>query len=142
MGKTERILDNLPPTFAPYPRPTALYALVNAIGTPLQESENLLVEVMKAHWVDYADLGSDVIRDLTFLADLYDLDPRDDESVEEFREHLKNYVRTFLDGTATVRGILRVAADTLGESTGIGAPSVTPHLLELALHPRERARDG
>jgi hypothetical protein len=114
MGKTERILSNLPPTFRPYPRPSALFALANAVGLPLQEGENLLVEVMKAHWVDYADLSREAVRDLAYLADLYDLDPRPDESVEEFREHLKRYVLTFLQGTATVRGILRVAADTLG----------------------------
>ncbi len=80
----------------------------------MQEGENLLVEVMKSHWVDYADLGRDTIRDLALLADLYDLDPRPDESVEAFREHLKRYVSTYLEGTATVRGILRIAADTLG----------------------------
>src|SRR5206468_2100645 len=37
-----------------------------------------------------------------------------DESVEEFREHLKHFVRTFLEGTVTVRGILRVVAEALG----------------------------
>ncbi len=114
MGKTERILNNLPTTFRPFPRPTRLYTLANAVGLPMQEGENLLVEVMKSHWVDYADSGRDTIRDLALLADLYDLDPRPDESVEAFREHLKRYVSTYLEGTATVRGILRIAADTLG----------------------------
>jgi hypothetical protein len=114
MGKTERILNNLPATFRPFPRPSALFTLVNAFGIPLQESENLLVEVMKAHWVDHADRGRETVRDLKLLAALYDLQPRPDEGVEEFREHLKRYVRTYLEGTATIQGILRLAADTLG----------------------------
>lgn len=113
MGKTERILDNLPGVFRPLPRPTVLYFLADAFGRPLQEAENLLVEVMKSHWVDHADRGRRFIRDLELLAALYSLAPRPDESVEEFREHLKRYVRTYLQGTATVRGILRIAADTL-----------------------------
>src|SRR5437667_2416030 len=37
-----------------------------------------------------------------------------DEGVEEFRDHFKRYVRTFLDGTVTVQGILRITAEALG----------------------------
>lgn len=114
MGKTERILSNLPRTFRPLPRPSALFSLANAFGLTLQEAENLLVEVMKAHWVDYADRGRTQVRDLDLLASLYSLQSRPDEAVEEFREHLKRHVQTLLEGTATVHGILRVAADTLG----------------------------
>jgi len=121
MGKTERILSNLPATFQPFPRPSALFTLVNAFGIPLQEAENLLVEVMKAHWVDHADRGRKTIRDLALLAALYDLQPRPDEGVEEFREHLKRYVRAYLEGTATIRGVLRLAADTLGLAIDLDA---------------------
>ena len=60
------------------------------------------------------------INDLEKMAALYGLAPwRDEsgitlESVEEFREHLKRYVRTFLEGTVTVQGVLRVTAEALG----------------------------
>ncbi|MHC4399435.1 MAG: hypothetical protein ACYTG0_07135 [Planctomycetota bacterium] len=47
------------------------------------------------------------------MAALYGLLPRDDETVEEFREHLKRYVRTFLEGTVTAQGLLRVSAEAL-----------------------------
>jgi len=112
--KTDRILGYLPRTFRALPRPTALYALVDAFGNELLQAENSLAAVMQAHWVDHADRGAEFIDDLARIASLYGLAPRPDESVEEFREHLKRYVRIFLDGTATVQGVLRVVAEALG----------------------------
>lgn len=112
--KTERILSYLPGTFRVLPRPTAIYAVVDAFGTELLLAENSLAAIMQAHWVDHADRGAEVIDDLACIAALYGLAPRADESVEEFREHLKRYIRTFLEGTVTVQGILRVTAEALG----------------------------
>jgi len=112
--KTERILSYLPGTFRALPRPTALYAVVDAFGNELLLAENSLAAVMQAHWVDHADRGAEDIEDLACIAALYGLAPRADESVEEFREHLKRYIRTFLEGTVTVQGILRVTAEALG----------------------------
>jgi hypothetical protein len=112
--KTDRILGYLPATYRPTPQRSALRATVGAFGGELQQAENQLAEVMQSHWVDYADRGATVVHDLELIAALYGLAPRDDETVEEFREHLKRYVRTFLEGTVTVQGILRVAAETLG----------------------------
>ncbi|HEY9603473.1 MAG TPA: hypothetical protein V6C85_17790 [Allocoleopsis sp.] len=129
--KTDRILKLLPGTFRIDPRPEVLYALIDTFGRELLSAENTLAAVMAAHWVDYADRGSEAIDDLAKIAALYGLAPRreadlsgfprnldDDpgevlETVEEFREHLKRYIRTFLDGTVTVQGILRVTAEAL-----------------------------
>lgn len=111
--KTDRILSYLPGTFKALPRPSALYALVDAFGSELQWAENSLAAIMSAHWVDHADRGADAIDDLARLAALYGLAPRADESVEEFREHLKRYIRTFIEGTVTVQGVLRVTAEAL-----------------------------
>jgi hypothetical protein len=120
--KTDRILSYLPPTtFLTSARPPAvLYTLVDAFGNELLLGENSLAEIMLAHWVDFADKNQPVINDLAKMAALYGLVPFADESgdtletVEEFREHLKRYVRTFLEGTVTVQGILRVTAESLG----------------------------
>jgi hypothetical protein len=127
--KTDRILSYLPGTFRALPKPTALYAFADAFGGELQGAENSLAALMMAHWVDHADRGEELIADLACLAALYGLAPRGaapvpegavcpplpaDETVEEFREHLKRYVRTFLQGTVTVQGILRVVAEALG----------------------------
>jgi hypothetical protein len=115
--KTERILALLPRTFRAHPRPTALHALAEAFGGELLRAENALAEVMQAHWVDHADRGADGVDDLRRMAALYGLAPRPapmpEETVEEFRQRLKRHVRTFLEGTATVRGVLRVTADAL-----------------------------
>jgi hypothetical protein len=125
-SRTERILSYLPSTFGALPRPTALYSFVDAYGNELRLAENSLAGVMSAHWVDFADRNAELINDLACMARLYGLAPRgaprkatcgplsSEESVAEFREHLKRYVRTFLDGTVTVQGILRVVAEVLG----------------------------
>ena len=114
MPKADRILANLPPTFRAVGDPSALRVLTDAYGGELQTAENTLVAVMRAHWVDFADAGEQKIVDLAGIGALYGLAPRADESVEEFRDHLKRYVKTFLDGTVTVRGLLRITAEVLG----------------------------
>ncbi len=119
MGKTERILSYLPGTFlaAEGTRPSALRAVAAAFGGELQAGENSLAALMRAHWVDHADRGAAEIEDLRRFAVLWGLAPRllpEPEGVEEFREHLKRYVKNQLRGTVTVAGILRVAAETLG----------------------------
>jgi hypothetical protein len=111
--KTDRILSYLPGTFRALPQPTALYSVVDAFGSELLQAENSLAAFMAAHWVDHADRGAELVEDLDKIAALYGLAARDDETVEEFREHLKRYIRIFLDGPATVQGILRVAAEAL-----------------------------
>ena len=110
----DRVIANLPPTFAALPRPTALSALIDAFGGELVGAENSLSAMMFAHWVDYADKDSPTLSDLSAIAALYGLAPRDDETIERFRAHLKRYVLTFIDGTVTVRGIFRITAEALG----------------------------
>lgn len=113
-NKTDRILSYLPSTFRPAPQQSPLYALIDAFGNELLGAENSLAAIRQSHWVDRADRGAELIDDLQRLTSLYGLAPRPDESVEEFREHLKRYIRTFLEGTVTVQGILRVTAEVLG----------------------------
>jgi hypothetical protein len=116
--KTDRILSYLPGTFRallPFTgQPSALYAIADAAGRELQLGENKLAQVMLSHWVDTADRNAEEIVDLAKIAALYGLAPQDEEELEEFRRHLKRYIRTFLEGTVTVQGILRVAAEALG----------------------------
>jgi hypothetical protein len=112
--KTDRILGYLPGTFRVQTPPSALRAVVDAFGSELQQGENLLAQVMQSHWVDFADRGASEVNDLRLMSALYGLLPRPDESVEQFRTHLKRYVRTLLEGTVTVQGVLRIAAEALG----------------------------
>lgn len=128
--KTERILSYLPGTFRALPGASALRAVAAAFGGELQAGENSLAALMRAHWVDHADRGAEQIDDLGRFAVLWGLAPRDDESVEEFREHLKRYVRNQLRGTVTVAGILRVAAETLGLRLTLDDPGETAEPLD------------
>jgi len=114
--KTERIMSYLPATFKAAQTHSPLKAVMDTFGNELQNAENSLAAVMRAHWVDHADNGMNKIDDLIQLAALYGLAPRVDESVEEFRQHLKQYVKTLLQGTVTVQGLLRIAANNLGLS--------------------------
>ncbi len=138
---TDRILSYLPHTFLTERR-TVLYIVADTFGNELLLGENSLAEILLSHWVDFADKGAESIDDLAELAKLYGLAPLREEdlksfrgepvavttssrrshtaykdsfeTVEEFREHLKHYVRTFLEGTVTVQGILRISAEALG----------------------------
>lgn len=138
---TDRILGYLPHTFLTTGRETVLYAVTEPFGNELLFGMNSLAEILLSHWVDFADKGAESIDDLAELAKLYGLAPLREEdlktfraevespkkyvrshtayqdsleSVEEFREHLKHYVRTFLEGTVTVQGVLRISAEALG----------------------------
>jgi hypothetical protein len=128
-NQTDHILSYLPRTFQALPKPTALYSVAAAFGNELLAAENSLVDFMRAHWVDTADKDAELLRDLACLAVLYGLTPRGaepalasptclpvpaDEGIEDFREHLKRYIRTFLDGTVTMQGITRIVAEALG----------------------------
>jgi hypothetical protein len=113
-NKTDRILSYLPRAFQTFPRPPVLFAVVDAFGGELTKAENSLAAVTSSHWVDLADKNAEQLQDLVLIASLYGLTPREDEGVEEFRDHLKRYVRTFIEGTVTVQGVLRVAAEALG----------------------------
>ena len=112
--KTDRILSNLPLTYQTRPPAPTLRAVVDPFGIELQKGENSLAAVLQSHWVDFADLGANQILDLAKIGALYGLGPREDELVEEFREHLKRYIRTFLEGTVTVQGLMRITAESLG----------------------------
>ncbi|MDB9527106.1 hypothetical protein PN498_13980 [Oscillatoria sp. CS-180] len=138
--KTNRILSYLPSTFRTQPAATVLKQLIDTFGQDLLAADNSLAEILAAHFVDYADravmrVGDRIlpaeIDDLAKIAALYGLAPRREadlsgrelapgedrgdiiESVEAFRARLKRYVRTFLEGTVTIQGILRVAAEAL-----------------------------
>src|SRR5947209_1277172 len=111
-------------------RGRAEHDVADAFGNELQQAENASAALMQAHWPGIADRGSDYVQDLACIAALYGLAPRGatpipvadeaacpplatDETVEQFREHLERYVRTFLEGTTTVQGILRIVAEAL-----------------------------
>ncbi|MEZ5401870.1 MAG: hypothetical protein R2729_19505 [Bryobacteraceae bacterium] len=124
--KTDRILSYLPRTFLPDTRQSALRAIAAAAGNELQAGEVALARILQSHWVDSADRGAILIDDLARIASLYGLAPlrfpdgSQMETVEQFRAHLKRYVRSLLEGRVTVRGLIGVTADILGVSVAEG----------------------
>ncbi|PUB12423.1 hypothetical protein [Yoonia sediminilitoris] len=112
--KSQRILDLLPGTFAAEPAHSPLVTLAQTYGSELQEAENALAAIMRAHWCDQADLGASQFDDLPKFAALYGLSPHPDDGIEEFRRRLKLWVRLILDGPATVRGLLRASSILTG----------------------------
>ncbi|MEO1091398.1 MAG: hypothetical protein AAFX81_12225 [Pseudomonadota bacterium] len=124
--KTERILDLLPRTFLARPTDSPLGSLVSTFGTELQQAENALVAVMRAHWADQADRGAPAIDDLARIAALYGLAPREDDSVEAFRARLKLWVKIILDGPASVRNLLRATSAILGVAIDDGNDAFDP----------------
>lgn len=112
--KTERILELLPATFVTRTGNSPLDRLARTYGGELQGAENAMAAIMRAHWVDQADLGAERIDDLARIAALYGLAPQPDDGIEEFRRRLKLWVALLLDGPATVRGLLRAVSVILG----------------------------
>jgi hypothetical protein len=125
--KTDRILSYLPRTFLPAARQSALRAIAASVGNELQAGEVALARILQSHWVDSADRGALLIDDLARMASMYGLAPLrfpdgpQMETVEQFRAHLKRYVRSLLEGRVTVRGLIGVTADILGVSVAEGA---------------------
>ena len=68
MTKTDRILSYLPSTFQVQPGSSPLKTVVGTFGKELQDAENALAAVMRAHWVDHADRAAPAIDDLARLA--------------------------------------------------------------------------
>jgi hypothetical protein len=118
--KAERILENLPRSFLPARGRSALAAVAGTVGDELERGEVSLARILRAHWVDSADENATRIDDLARIASMWGLAPLRDadgtqlETVEQFREHLKRHVRSMLEGRVTVKGLLQVAAETLG----------------------------
>src|ERR1051325_5268786 len=92
-AKTDSILANLPFSFRPATRSSALTAIAGAVGEELQKGELALARIMRSHWVDTADQNAKEIDDLARIGSLWGLAPLRDndqrslESVEQFRSH-------------------------------------------------------
>jgi hypothetical protein len=145
--KTDNILSNLPFSFRPAVRNSALRAVAAAAGGELHNGEVALARILRSHWLDTADKNAAAIDDLARIGSLWGLAPLRDndglplESIEQFREHLRRYVRTLLEGTVTVKGILRLASDILGVTIDLEGEQFDPwwrreDSVQLSLVPR------
>jgi len=110
MPRDERIIRYLPDLYRTVYPAALILKVIDALGTKLEQVENALFEVMRAHWVDHAD----VLDDLTRLGALFDIRRREGEGLDTYRQRLKRTIAAYLAGVGTVQVVRDIAAATLG----------------------------
>lgn len=126
MAKTEKILKHLPDLYGKFDRRSLLYWMMDVFGQRMQEAENDLVEVMKTHWIDYAE----DIKDLALIGSLYGVKTEDfeipgsedDENLRRmkldiFKHRLKDTIQAYLEGGGTLRAVWMLTKASLGVKT-------------------------
>ncbi len=110
MSKTEKIIRHLPQFYQAWDRHSLIYQFIDPFGQELTHFENALIEVLKSHTIDYADIGMKRINDLGRLGALFDIKPEENEEVEQFRRRLKAIVQLYKRGLGTAEAIARMTA--------------------------------
>lgn len=109
MPKTFEILKYFPDFHQAVDRSKLLYHVVDVIASRLQEIENDMVSVMKAHWIETAE----DFDDLEKIAALYGIEREDYEDMDQFRAKVKDIIRLYLAGPGTVPSIIEFIAIAL-----------------------------
>lgn len=109
MPKTFEILKYFPDFHHAVDRNKLLYHVVDVIATRIQEIENDMIGVMKAHWIDAAE----DIDDLEKIAALYGIELEDYEDLEQFRTKIQDIIRLYLAGPGTVPSLFEFVAIAL-----------------------------
>ena len=111
--KTDRLVDLFPEAYAADDSASLLYKLLDAIGAEFTEADESIKQLLKSHWVDYAEGAA-----LDNLAAIYGVHRRlmrsgrleDDPT---FRLRLKSTISLFTGG-GTVKAIIRAVRSALG----------------------------
>ncbi len=110
MPKAESILQHLPDLYRTEDPAALVHGVVRAFAAKLDEIEDALLEVLKAHWIDHAD----ELADLSYLGALFDIRRREGEGLEAYRQRLKRTIAAYLAGVGTVQVVRDITATTLG----------------------------
>jgi len=102
MSRVERICDRLPRFYKHWDRDSLVFSLLRAVSKQLDEAEEKITDVMKAHWVDTA--VEDELNKLGALLGLSRLSGEDDL---QYRARLKRAVNEY-QGGGTISTILDV----------------------------------
>jgi len=100
MERVERICNRLPRFYKHWEKNSLLFNILNAVSKQLDETEDKITDVMKAHWVDAAQ--EDELNMLGVLLGLSRLSGEDDT---HYRARLKRAVNEYKGG-GTVSAIL------------------------------------
>lgn len=100
MDRVERICDRLPRFYKHWEKNSLIFTLLKAVIEQLDESEERITDLMKAHWVDTA-----VEDELDKLGDLLGISRLAEENDSPYRARLKRAVTEY-EGGGTVSTIL------------------------------------
>lgn len=112
MAITEKIIRHLPEFYQAQIRRKLLFKAIDTFGLQLQEIENNLAEIIKSHFIDFADLNRPLPHDLTKIGALFNVQPRENEETGAYRRRLRNTIRLYLGGLGTADAAIRMAALT------------------------------
>lgn len=115
MAKIDKIVELLPKIYCTWDKESLLYYFIEVIAKKLDQVDIDLFQVMKSHWIDYAE-GEDLDR----LGAIYNLTRRKitAETLEDdtsYRTRIKNFLPQFIGG-GTPKAILTTAISALGLS--------------------------
>lgn len=102
MSRSEKIAERLPHFYTYWENSSSISGLIASIGKPLDETEKELVSIMRAHWVDTANIG-----DLDKLGYLYNHKRKENESDLNYRNRLKTAILRY-QGGGTIEAIQKL----------------------------------
>lgn len=107
MSRTQRIIDRFPEFYRIWDGNSLISQVVSALGKRIDEAENELFTVMRAHWVDKA-----IRIDLDYLGALYNIKRKIGETDSEYRGRLKRAIMEFKGG-GTIGAVLTSVRNAL-----------------------------
>ena len=126
METKPKIISYLPQIYQSQEKDSLFYYLLSIFGQELEQIEKVIKGIIIAHTVDFADKKGAKIDDLTRLGALFDIKPKVDEGIENFRERLKETIKVYLSGLNTAEAVIRITALHFGYKI----VEITPPTLE------------
>lgn len=114
METKPKIIRHLPQIYQAQETDSLFYYLLNIFGQELEQVEKEIKGIIASHTVDFADKKRAKIDDLTKLGALFDIKPKDDEKIEDFRERLKETIKLYLGGLGTAEAVIGMTAIHFG----------------------------
>jgi hypothetical protein len=111
--KTERLIDLFPDVFAVRDTGSLLYKLLDAIGAELVNADESIKQLLKSHWIDYAEGASLDGLGAIFRVERRRLPDGTPEPDEAFRQRLRSVVSLFTGG-GTREAVLGAVRSALG----------------------------
>ena len=93
MSTVERISERLPNFYKSWAKDSILYRIIGAVSGELDNSQLMIVEMMRSHWVDTASQ-----QDLDMMGLLFGLQRISNEDDEHYRSRLKRAIIDFTGG--------------------------------------------